>query len=171
MARRTNLREYQIAVADRLKQLTREGGQVASKLGFVAGGINWFVNLYDVAEVLPVPPVVPIPLTKPYFHGMCNVRGNLYGIIDFSAFLGAGAVPQAIESRLLLLPASRIQGAALLVNRMAGLRNPEAFSEPTKPPDAAPWVAAEYRDMDGVKWCELDVDALAQHEQFLNVGR
>ena len=55
------------------------------------GGDNWFVALHQVSEVIPVPPTVPVPLTQPWFRGVANVRGNLYSMVDFSAFQGGDA--------------------------------------------------------------------------------
>jgi len=134
------------------------------------GDTRWIMSLHAVAEVLPVPPIVPIPLTKIYFNGTCNVRGNLYGVVDFSAFMGRPAVKRSVENRLLLLPTAYVQGAALLVTRMAGLRSPESFTLLERPSDAPVWVGNAYRDAEGQTWNELDVSALTQHEQFLNVG-
>ncbi len=102
---------------------------------------------------------------------MCNVRGNLYGIVNLAAFLGQNVPTAAVENRLLLLPAPLLQGAALLVSRMAGLRNPDSFTALPRPGGTPAWVAQFYRDTDGNTWQELDVVALTQQEQFLNVGR
>src|SRR5258706_15006620 len=106
MARKRSLRDYQIAVAERLRTVAQEGTAAASKLGFMVGDARWILNLNEVAEVLPVPPIVTIPLTKPYFIGTCNVRGNLYGVIDFSAFMGKPPIVSGVENRLLLLPST-----------------------------------------------------------------
>jgi twitching motility protein PilI len=171
MARKTSLREYQIAVAERLRTLQERGASAASKLGFMVSDTRWIMNLNEVSEVLPVPPIVPIPLTKPYFNGMCNVRGNLYGVVDFSAFMGKAPVALGVENRLLLIPSTFVQGAALLVNRMAGLRSPEGFVPLERQSDTPVWVTNLYRDTEGQIWNELDVAALTQHDQFLNVGR
>lgn len=170
MARKTSLREYQIAVAERLRTLAQSGASAASRLGFMIGDTRWIMQLQSVAEVLPVPPVVPIPLTKPYFNGMCNVRGNLYGVIDFSAFMDRPPVTRNIENRLLLLPQTVVHGSALLVSRMAGLRNAENFSVLEREANLPDWIANKYRDQDGNEWNELDVSVLSQHEKFLNVG-
>ena len=42
--------------------------------------------------MIPVPPITPVPLTRPWFRGVANVRGNLYSVVDFAAFVGVGAV-------------------------------------------------------------------------------
>jgi twitching motility protein PilI len=173
MARRNraSLRQYQTAVAERLRNLAQLEASASSMLGFVAGDMRWVLNLHDVAEVMPVPAIMPIPLTRPYFNGVCNVRGNLFGVIDFSALIGRGAAPRAVENRLLLLPPALVQGAALLITRMAGLRNPENFVAIEREQDAPEWVARRFQDKEGTLWQELNVAGLARYEQFLNVGR
>jgi twitching motility protein PilI len=171
MARKTSLREYQIAVAQRLSNLSAIGTSISSKLGFQAGGYYWFVNLQDVSEVIPVPVIVTVPLTQTYFCGLTNIRGNLYGVVDFSAFMGGAPVTPGMETRLLLLPQTTVQGAALLVNRMAGLRNADGFVAGVRPHDAPAWVKGVFTDADGIAWRELDARKLAEDDRFLNVGR
>lgn len=170
MARRTGLREFQLSVAERLRTAaTREA--VSSRLGFQVGADNWFVSLYHVSEVVPVPAFVPVPLTQPWFCGVANVRGNLFGIVDFSAFQGGGATSGSTERRVVLLSDKLVAGAGLLVSRMLGLRNPEQFVPQERPADAASWIGAVYRDAAGATWRELDVPGLAKERRFLEVGR
>jgi len=67
MARRTGLREFQLAVAERLRTASTRAA-LASRLGFQVGGDNWFVALHQVSEVVPVPATVTVPLTQPWFR-------------------------------------------------------------------------------------------------------
>jgi hypothetical protein len=69
-----------------------------------------------------------VPLTKPWFAGIANIRGNLYSVVDLSAFIGKEATPQNTSSRLLLIGTRHGSNAALLVTRMIGLRNVEALN-------------------------------------------
>ena len=170
MARRTGLREFQIAVAERLRTAATTRAALASKLGFQVGGENWFVALHQVSEVIPVPASVPVPLTHAWFRGVSNVRGNLYSIIDFSAFQGADPISPGMERRVILVSDRLVAGAGLLVSRMLGLRNPEQFSPASKPANAPVWVAGAYADAGGTKWLELDLPVLAREQRFLEVG-
>jgi twitching motility protein PilI len=171
MAVKTSLREYQAAVSARLKDAAGQAASASSMLGFVAGEQNWLINLQQVAEVFPVVDIVPVPLTQDYFVGVCNVRGSLYSVIDFSALNGAAAIKQVVENRLLLLPAALVQGSALLVSRMAGLRNPELFTRKAPPAGSLPWVLAQMRDADQQLWHLLDLDELIRHQSFLSVAK
>jgi twitching motility protein PilI len=169
MARRTGLREFQISVAERLRTAgTRTA--LASKLGFQVGGDNWFVALHQVSEVVPVPAAIAVPLTHSWFRGVANVRGNLYSLIDFSAFQGGDPIASGMERRVILVSDRLLAGAGLLVSRMLGLRNPEQFNAAPRPAGAPPWVAAAYVDSGGTRWLELDLPALVREQRFLEVG-
>jgi twitching motility protein PilI len=158
-----------MAVAERLRTASSRTA-VASMLGFQVGGESWFVPLNQVSEVIPVPPSVPVPLTHSWFRGVANVRGNLYSMIDFSAFQGGDAISSGMERRVILINDRLVGGAGLLVSRMLGLRNPEQFNVAVKPADAPPWVGGAFTDAGGTHWLELDLPALVREQRFLEVG-
>lgn len=169
MARRTGLREFQLSVAERLRTASARAA-LSSRLGFQVGGDNWFVALHQVSEVIPIPAMVPVPRTQPWFRGVANVRGNLYGMVDFSAFQGREPIPAGMERRVILVSDRLVAGAGLLVSRMLGLRNPEQFNAAPRPEGAPAWLAAAYVDAGGTRWLELDLPALAREQRFLEVG-
>lgn len=171
MARKTSLREFQQNVAQRMRDLASRQS-VASKLGFQVGAENWLVTLSDVSEVIPVPTPVVVPLTRPWFRGVANVRGKLYAVTDFSAFQGQANIPAGIERRVILIAERLIEGSGLLVSRMLGLRNPEQLTAlPLEDADIErPWLKARFRDPAGVLWNELDLTKLASNLTFLEVG-
>jgi twitching motility protein PilI len=169
MARRTGLREFQLSVAERIRTADARTA-VASRLGFQVGADNWFVALHQVNEVIPVPPMVPVPLTHSWFRGVANIRGNLYGMVDFSAFQGREAISPGMERRVILVSDRLMGGSGLLVSRMLGLRNPEQFTPLPRPADAQPWVSGVFTDAGGTRWLELDIAALVREQRFLEVG-
>lgn len=169
MARRTGLREYQLSVAERLRTASAHAA-LLSKLGFHAAGRNWFVALHQVSEVIPVPAIETVPLTQAWFRGIANVRGNLYGVVDFAAFQGSEPTGAGVERRVILISDKLVVGAGLLVSRMLGLRNPEQFMRAERPAEAAPWVGGVFTDAAGTAWQELDLPALAKEQRFLEIG-
>jgi twitching motility protein PilI len=169
MARRTGLREFQLSVAERLRTAATRAA-LASKLGFQVGADNWFVALHQVNEVIPMPAMVPVPRTQPWFRGVANVRGNLYSMVDFAAFQGGDAIAPGMERRVILVSDRIVEGAGLLVSRMLGLRNPEQFNPLGRPADAPAWVSGAYTDAGGARWLELDLPVLAAEQRFLEVG-
>jgi twitching motility protein PilI len=166
MEGRTSLREYQRQLAERLK--SAGAGRLSSKLGLQAAGKGWLVDLREASEMIPVPPITPVPLTKPWFKGVANIRGNLFTVIDFPAFVGGAAAALNEQARLLLIGERFRTQAALLVERSLGLRNPEHLRALAG--DPGPWARARYEDPEGRQWMELDLPELAQHPEFLSVG-
>ncbi|MFY9317299.1 MAG: chemotaxis protein CheW [Burkholderiales bacterium] len=164
---RTSLRDYQRELAERLKSAA--AGGAASRLGVQAGAQAWLVNLADAGEVIPAPAITPVPLTKPWFRGVANIRGKLYAVVDLPAFLGGAPVAPGEQVRLLLLGEKFRTGSALLVDRLLGLRGAEVL-EPQPASAGPPWLKAEYVDRDGMRWKELDVARLVQDVAFLEVA-
>jgi twitching motility protein PilI len=165
---RVSLRDYQLALSERL-QNAGTGARLPSKLGMQVAGAGWLVDLQDAAEVIPVPPISPVPLAHSWFKGVTNVRGNLYGVSDFSGFLGGEPIRLTAEARLLILNERFRSGAALLVARSLGLRAVEELT-PQPAERSVAWVRAQYTDAQGRTWKELDVAALLQTEAFLEAS-
>ena len=57
-------------------------GAPGGLLAVEAGPDRWLLALSDAGEVLPVPDVQTMPLTKSWYLGLVNVRGNLYGVTE-----------------------------------------------------------------------------------------
>jgi len=166
--RHTSLREYQENLAARLNT-AKAADASASKLGMLVGADLWLVDLADVGEVIPVPELLGVPLTKPWFAGVANVRGNLFSIVDFAAFMGGPAVPRNDQARLLLIAERHRMRSALLVNRVIGLRRADQFRVQDEGEPLEPWELSRHVDTDNHKWRALDVDSLVRHASFLQV--
>lgn len=166
MARKTDLRAFQEYLAGRLSDAA-QGRPAASWLGVESGGEAWLVELPDGGEVVRAPQLAPVPLTRPWFAGVANVRGTLYAVSDFSRF--RGGPPTAAPGSLLLIGARHGSNTALLVGRLLGLKNPEEFTP--LPPAAGPaWGAARYAAADGQAWRKLAVRELLADQEFMHVG-
>jgi twitching motility protein PilI len=170
MARKTSLREFQEGVVARLQSAAAAGASaVSSKVGVQVGSDRWLVNLSDVSEVIPLPQLVTVPLTKRWFNGMANVRGVLYGVVDFSDYLAGEPTQVNVDSRLLLINPRYSVNAGLVVRQMLGLKNPEQF-QLADGGELPEWVSAAYTDPDGLVWKELNMQGLVNQPEFLNVG-
>ncbi|HZM37314.1 MAG TPA: chemotaxis protein CheW [Burkholderiales bacterium] len=169
MAARLSLRDYQHDLADRLRNAKSESA-VHSKLGVQVGEQPWLIDLAEAGELIPVPPITAVPLTRPWFRGVVNVRGNLYNVVDLPAFLGGPAVGANEQARLLLVAERFLMRAALLVDGSLGLRDTRGFAMDEDTPSASPWIRATYADSQERIWRELDVRELVQHAAFLGVA-
>ena len=165
---RQSLREYQRELSERLR--SAEAGSTASKLGLLVDGNNWLVDLGDAGEVIPLTPITGVPLTQPWFRGVTNIRGNLFSVVDFGAFIGGAAVAIADQSRLVLLGERFKTSSALLVERSLGLRSPSQLQAREPQGEPLPWSKGEFADQEGRTWRELDVAQLVQHPDFLAVA-
>jgi twitching motility protein PilI len=168
MARRISLREFQQDLARRLNEAAAADAPSA-RLGVQVGDELWLVRLEEAGEVIPVPPVARVPLTQPWFRGLANIRGNLFSVVDLAAFQGKDPTPQTPDARLLLVAESYNMNAALLVNRMLGLRNLQQFETRAVPAERA-WERARFVDGGGQVWRELGMNELVYNEAFLQAG-
>jgi twitching motility protein PilI len=168
MARRVSLREFQQDLVRRLNEAAASDAPSA-RLGVQVGGEFWLVRLDEAGEVIPVPAIAPVPLTRGWFRGLANIRGNLFSVIDLAAFQGGEPTPQTPDSRLLLVAERYHLNAALMVTRMLGLRNLQHF-EPRSEAGEHAWEATRYADKNGQIWRELSMNALLYSEGFLQAG-
>lgn len=149
----------------------------SNRLGLQIGQRRVLVDLADAGEILAVPTITPVPLTKAWYRGLANVRGNLIGIVDLSIFAGGPATPIDKDSRVLAFASEFLFSSGILVSRMLGLRSaadlgPATDGEPASGADLyAPWLRARLVDAQGVLWDELDLAALTSDERFLQIGR
>lgn len=91
-----------------------------------------------IEEIFPWGGVQPVPYTQPWFLGVANLRGALTGVVDLAGLLGAAQMhtEQALaESSLLAFNGALDVNAALLVDRLSGLRGMGAFVA-SEPPEA-----------------------------------
>jgi twitching motility protein PilI len=175
MANREALRELQSRLASRLQAARTEGVQ-ASWLAVEAAGAKYLFPLAQSGEIFPFANPQPVPYTQPWFMGVANLRGGLYGVVDLSSFVEdrAPAVrsdASRAESRLVALNAALEVNCALLIDRLAGLRNLDAFASSSEPAQGSPaYFGSGYTDANGAYWQEINLQALSQQSQFLSIS-
>ncbi|MGC2165741.1 MAG: chemotaxis protein CheW [Gallionella sp.] len=171
MSKRYNLPGVQQELIHRLKADDLDRTQVTT-LGVHIAGRKWLVDMADIGHVLPLPTLTVVPLTKQWFRGVVNVRGNLYCVTDMAAFLydgmqhDAGADNATTEpgNRLLLVASKYAANAALLVDKVQGLH------------DVCNWKKSNddghsvFIDDQGTSWHKLSVPLLLQQPEFLHIG-
>ncbi len=172
-AAKLDLRAFQQELATRLAAKT--AAQVEqSRLGLACAGQQWLIRLADAGEVIALPQTASVPLTKPWYLGIANIRGNLYGVIDFAGFLGHALEPIASgtsQTRLVLFgPRVGELRAGLVVHRVLGLRNLAELQPGDPASDAPSWYGARWVENNGATWQEIDLARLSQDAAFLQVG-
>jgi twitching motility protein PilI len=170
MAKKVSLREFQESLVERLAG-AKAGEASRALLGVRAGREHWLLDLAEAGEVVPLAErPTGVPLTKPWYCGLANVRGTLYSVVDFSAFQGGEATPLDAHSRLLLVGARLGINSALLVNRALGLRSPGELQPRPAEPDPRPWAGERYADAQGNLWLRLKLRSLVTQPEFLDIG-
>ena len=184
MANKEALREFQNRLAQRFLSV-QTTGVAASWLAVRARQQALLFPLSHAGEIFPWADAQPVPYTKPWFLGVANLRGGLFGVIDLAQFLDADAAPDAAKAplpgarpdadlaqcRLVALNASLDAGCVLLIDRLVGLRTPESFTRSDTPPADAPGYRGHiYTDAQGQRWQEINLQHLTQDPAFLGIG-
>ena len=175
MAKRQALRELQARLSDRL-QIARTQGVAPSWLAVEAGGRKYLFPLSQSGEIFPWVNMQPVPYTQAWFAGVANLRGGLFGVVDLASYVNGQAPVQKNElarsdSRLVSLNSALEVNCALLIDRLSGLRNQDAFSDfSEKAPDAPEFFGNQYVDLNGTSWQEINLQLLAQQAHFLTIG-
>ena len=65
-------------------------GPVASRawLAVEVAGTGLLLPLHQAGEIFPLPPMLPLAHSQPWFLGVANLRGGLHGVVDLACFLG-----------------------------------------------------------------------------------
>lgn len=175
MANRQALRELQTRLADRL-QVARTQGVAPSWLAVEAGGGKYLFPMGQAGEIFPLGATQAVPYTQSWFLGVANLRGGLFGVVDLASYVtGQAVAPKSElarkESRLVALNAALDVNCALLIDRLSGLRNQEAFGDfSEKAADAPDFFGNRYVDHNGASWQEINLQSLAQQAHFLTIG-
>ena len=175
MANREALRELQSRLASRLQAARAEGVQ-AGWLAVEAAGSKYLFPLAQSGEIFPYTAAQQVPYTQAWFLGVANLRGGLFGVVDLASYVMGAAPAQRsdagrAEARLVALNQLLEVNCALLVDRLAGLRNTDAFVASNPAPEGSPdYFGSGYTDASGAQWQEINLQALSQQPQFLSIS-
>ncbi len=179
MSDQGNLGGYQTQLAERLQTAQPHEAKeswldIESGTENLPGGCRWLVNLAESGEVLPLPALTSVPLTRPWFAGIANIRGTLFSVVDFSIWRGGEPTPRTAQARLLLMGVRAGTYSALLVQRAWGLRagNDLQVVEKVGATETLAWQGERLQDAStSTCWTCLDIAALFADPNFLDVTR
>jgi twitching motility protein PilI len=175
MANREALRELQTRLASRL-QAARSEGVSAAWLAVRVGAANCLFPLAHSGEIFPLTSLQGVPYVRPWFMGVVNLRGGLYGVVDLARFMGQGATSVRTEQSLseasvITFNAALELNCAVMVDALAGLRKQDAFSAAMAPPAGSPaYFGSCFTDLSGERWQEINLQSLSQSPEFLSIG-
>lgn len=142
-------------------------------VGVRFAGRHFLLPMDEVAEVMPCPPLTPVPHTREWVRGVANVRGTLIPVIDLDGFFGQGPVNMSHLTRIVIMRAGEVV-AGLLVDEVLGLRPCErqgwlAQVPGGLEPDLARCIAGVFRREDG-DWPVFRPARLARNTRFMRVA-
>lgn len=175
MANREALRDLQTRLASRL-QAARSENVSAAWLAVKVGAINCLFPLSQSGEIFPLPSIQVVPYARPWFMGVANLRGVLFGVVDLASFMGDKSVNTRTEQSLsdasvITFNTALDINCALMVDDLAGLRKREAFTEAASAPAGSPvYFGSRLTDPNGEHWQEINLQSLSQLSEFLSIS-
>lgn len=96
-------------------------------VGYRVGQRRLVSDFREVVEIVPMPPVTPVPCAQPWLLGVGNLRGNLFPVVDLKYFLEGTRTVQQEGQRVLIM---RQAGGdvALTIDELFGQRSFELTS-------------------------------------------
>ncbi len=141
------------------------------KLAIRIGADAFLLDVLGAGEIVAVPAVTPVPWTQPWFRGLTNVRGRLIGVIDLRHLGGGTPLPPDQAGQLVVLHPGLRYNVGLLATRAFGLRGRDDLTGREDLNDGArPWEIAAWRDADGARLVEIDLQRLMDWDAFVNIG-
>lgn len=173
-SRRTRLRDFQTQLMDRM-QSAKSGAHVgASLLGVLIGKERFLIDLLEAGEIVSSGNLTNVPLTKDWYLGVSNIRGNLTSVIDYSRFSGGASTPFTTSTRVLGFSNALSFNSGLLVSQVLGLRSAEEMQlvqeQESEAQNKKNWIVNQFVDRDGNSWSQLSLSLLIQNQEFLHIG-
>ena len=169
MSKRISIKEFQASLSEKLESAVMTQ-PMSTVLGVLIGRDRWLVHMTDVSEVLQVPKITQVPLTHPWFLGVANVQGDLYGIADIAAYFGGAHTKIEQKTRILLVSPRFEVNSGLLVSRTLGIRDVSDFERIDDSNSSQLGVSGIYKDNQGQIWKELNLQDLVRDEEFLQIA-
>jgi twitching motility protein PilI len=177
VGRRARLRDFQAQLMERM-QAAKAGSHVrANQLGVLIGRTRYLIDLREAGEIVTSGNMTQVPLTKPWYLGLTNVRGSLTSVVDYSSFEGGDPTFLDSSCRILAFSNSLSFNSGLLISKVLGLRNADEMQLVDDSEELAalgktakPWVLNKFVDADGQIWSQLSLSLLVQDHEFLQIG-
>lgn len=169
--RRERLRDFQSQLLERMQAARTSDVVSSNQLGVMIGDTRYLLNLRDAGEIVSVGQISEVPLTRAWYLGLLNLRGNLIGVIDIQHFQGRPKVNLDSDCRIIAFSSGLAFNAGLLVSKVLGLRNVAEMSVEQHATDSQhAWQKQTYVDSSDQVWLELSLANLIQDSDFLHIG-
>ncbi len=139
-------------------------------VGYRVGHKRLASGFDEVGEILPMPPVTPVPGAQPWMLGVANIRGNLLPIVDLKQFL-EGERTVLTESQRVLIVHQPGGDVAVTIDELYGQRSFQDGQQ--QPKDDSPQFEGRYSHfIDRVyrladdSWGVFSLERLARTPEF-----
>ncbi len=164
------LRDFSAQLAARLQAAPGPLAEPA-RLAVRIGAMSYLLDMNSAGEIVTAPAVTPVPWTKPWFLGLANVRGRLVGVVDLVRLAGGPGIALEDAQQLVVFSEGLRFNVGLLITRAFGLRNLKDLQLIGPVHDRArPWEARAFRDAEGGRLVEIDLQGLTAFEEFTSIG-
>lgn len=166
----SKLRDFSVQLSARLQ--SADGPLTApARLAVRVGAAAYLLEMTRIGEIVALPAVTPVPWTKPWFRGLTNVRGRLVGVVDLGHLGGLAPLAEDEAQQLVVFSDAAKLNAALVITRAYGLRNAHEL-EALGPVQERhrPWETRAFRDADGSRLVEVDLQQLMALPELANIG-
>lgn len=183
MAKRQALQELQKRIAHLLQEAGSQTADAASWLGVRLGQHKILLPLQQAGEIHPWNSQIQyVAYTKPWFLGVVALRGQVYSVIELTEFLthidkADITSPQKRRAsrqksqRLVALNEAFGVNAVLRVDALEGLHSQNSFIKSQPAEAGAPdYYGSIFHQENGTFWQEINMQALCQTPQFLDIA-
>ena len=172
---RLRLHAFQARLSERMQAAREDLGQRDNRLAVMMGEQHYLFDLAEAVEIMTATSVTAVPLTRDWYLGLVNVRGNLVGVVDYVRFCGGACIACDKDARIVVPSSSLPVACGLLVSRVIGivdLMQWQRVAEVHVAVDAADRVGVRqmYRDPAGQVWHEIGFAGLMADSRFLQVA-
>lgn len=137
-------------------------------VGYRVGKRHLVSDFREVVEIVPMPPITPVPGAQPWLLGVGNLRGNLFPVVDLKYFMEGERTVQQEGQRVLIM---RQAGGdvALTIDELFGQRSFEQGQD-AGTEDLASGRYAHFIDRafhgDGHDWGVFSLSLLSRTPEF-----
>ena len=169
--RRHQLWAFQREIAERTHNARDNIDNQSRRLAVQAGSEHLLLNLMQTGELLTNINLTPVPLTKAWFLGLANSRGNLIGVVDLAGFLGKPIAASDKSGRVVVFASALSTHCAIRVSSVFGLIDITSMSKQPLTAAAVRFSTQVYIDKESQRWTELDLASLARDPTFLDINQ
>jgi twitching motility protein PilI len=137
-------------------------------VGFRLGQRRLVSSFEEIMEILPLPPVTPVPGAQPWMLGVANIRGSLLPVVDLKQFL-EGERTVVHEGQRVLVVRQSGGNVAVIIEELYGQRTFNDSHRAETPGDTdgryGHFVSQTYRLAD-TSWAVFSMATLTRTPEF-----